>query len=90
MRLFDGGVTLGGVAGVSFGQLDCIDSRFGLSNSAHRLQATNSTTGFLAHQPVAGWHRTAIAQQRRIAYDNRVARVVDDNDLEMPFRFPPE
>src|SRR5687767_1549806 len=74
-------VALGGVALVGDGQLCGVDGGLGLLHPARRLQPAHRLALGVADQPVQRRHRRGVGQQRPVADDHRVARLVAHHDL---------
>ena len=86
----EGGVPLGGVAGVGGGQLVGVDLGLGPVDAAGGLEPRQPGALGLADQPVAGRHRRAVVEQRRVAEDDGRAVGVADDDLEVALDRPAE
>src|SRR5687767_1331532 len=84
------GVALGRVTSVGGGQLLGVDGGLGRLHSARRFEPTDGFALGLAHQPVEGGHGGGVGQQRPVADDDGIARLVAHHDVVSPARLTAE
>jgi hypothetical protein len=75
---------------VGSNQLGWIDGRLGLPDSAVRFEPVNGQPEGGIDQPVAGWHRRAVVQQRGVENHQRIAAVITNDNLKLTARWTTE
>ncbi len=79
-----GGVTLEGVAVVSFGHKKRIKCTFGRTDTSGRLESADRNDLGTAHQPVPRGHRRSVMEQRSISYHDRLTGWATHHYVEVP------
>ena len=90
MICWNGCVSFGLVGGVRASDVDRIKIGFRLADAPDSFDTAHRPNEVRTDEVVAGRHRGAITEERRIANDNRVALCSADNDIEGASRWAPD
>jgi hypothetical protein len=84
------GISLRRVPTVGFGEFLGIDTGLGCTHTTGRLECADGLSQLGVHQPVAGGHRRAVAQQWGVGDDHRLPALATDDDIEVARRLSAE
>jgi hypothetical protein len=79
-------VTLGFIPSMDRSDHLVIEFGFDFIDCADRLDATHRLHELVSDQVVAGWHRCAVGEKRRVTNDHWVTGGISHDDLERPAR----
>ena len=80
------GVSFQRVRNVARLELVGVDGRFGADHTLSRFETAHDEPIVVAHQPVSGWHRCSVVEQRLVSQHHGQACGISDYDFESTLR----